>query len=274
MKKSNENKKMKSLIIKIILLVIVSFSFGLGLSKFNTDVVSSVSYNDDYYYSSERLENNGLIAFLIVFIVGYAVISVSIYSDLKVTKNDSSDNKEETEHKDNYFEKNDDEEIKKLKRQAFHCFIYVMDAQSEGEFNELKRLCATDLSNSLKSKFKILNGKNQKNITAGYKILSSNIVEFSDKDGIITIEVLMKIRMLDYVIDLSNDKLVKGSRTEPVTNRYLMKFTKSKVNHKFDKCPYCKAKLAIASASKCDYCESAIIRPPKHFVMISKQLIK
>lgn len=78
--------------------------------------------------------------------------------------------------------------------------------------------------------------------------------------------VYMEVRMLDYIINESTGQLIKGNKTMPVRNRYLLTFMRhvdvktdpAKSNMSTKNCPNCGAPLEITSAGKCEYCNFII----------------
>lgn len=78
--------------------------------------------------------------------------------------------------------------------------------------------------------------------------------------------VHMEVRMLDYIIDEKTEKILKGSNTIPVKNKYLLTFMRkvgvltnpATSNMSTTRCPNCGAPIQVTSAGRCEYCDFII----------------
>src|SRR5699024_4286947 len=80
------------------------------------------------------------------------------------------------------------------------------------------------------------------------------------------IDVSIRARMNDYVIDDQTEKVIKGNPNRDIYMTYVwtlirkdtVKTESSKEQYKVTQCPNCGANVSINASGQCDYCESVI----------------
>ena len=138
----------------------------------------------------------------------------------------------------------------------------------EFDYDKLSKLCGDELYNSYKSDLETLKLKNGKNIMDSFKLWELKVYNITDsKDGIV-LDVYLRVQFHDYVINTTNNNVIRGNKTQIHNNEYLLKYKKKNVV--LDKCPACGAKIDDKSNQICSYCGTNIVNNNSNFVLVEK----
>ena len=97
------------------------------------------------------------------------------------------------------------------------------------------------------------------------------IVDVQKIDDVITINVYLKVKCYDYVINEKTNEVVRGQDSNKVIIEYKLSFVKSANNtNKIEKCPNCGAPVDIVSSATCPYCDSTLVKDASDYVMSKK----
>ena len=100
---------------------------------------------------------------------------------------------------------------------------------------------------------------------------SIKVYEIKEDNKIITINVYMKVKLKDFVVD-SKKKVTHGTR-KMITNNYIMTFVRAKKVREYE-CPNCGKSVNIITTQTCPYCKSTIVVDPNKFVLSKKTNLK
>ena len=93
------------------------------------------------------------------------------------------------------------------------------------------------------------------------------IYNIKKTDEYMDVSIYLDVTFHDYVIDTTNDKVIRGDKKKIINNQY--KLVYRKYLHKIDKCPSCGASIKNNS-NKCSHCGNIIINNSNDYVLISK----
>ena len=275
---------------KFFIVVLMLFSLGITFFPFNyviADVGSfesydssdwdswdsgsswdSWDYDDDYGYSSGSLSGGETVIVIVLTIVGIIVLSIIFGrkdNNRKPTHTTTNTNNEtEIENKvkaiDELFNKDD---FKSWAKDLFIKLQYAWTARDWSvircfESNELFELHSTQLQGYINNK--------QINVLERVAVNEATLYNFRQSGDKDILEVLLKTKMIDYIIDEDTKQVLKGSKDKNLYNTYKLTFMrKTGVKTKpgentvnTTNCPNCGAPTKITSSGECEYCGSVI----------------
>ncbi len=158
-------------------------------------------------------------------------------------------------------------DLEKLEKELYKGFVDIQFAWRDFDYNKLEKLCTNELYESYKSDLTILKEKQQQNIMNGFNKDYINIKKLYEKNNKIIVHVELTVSFYDYVINTSDNKVVRGEKSYKVTNTYKLKYIKS-INEK-EKCPNCGADV---NSNICEFCNTHINNIYKSFVLSEKRI--
>jgi DNA-directed RNA polymerase subunit RPC12/RpoP len=229
---------------------------------------SSRSRDGDYDY-----DGSGKGVILMFFIIFIVIVVVSILSE------NSGNNSNNIKAEYMAYPDIDESLIKQylpdhtlgsLKNMAYKKFLAIQNAWMNFDYDALRELCTDELFNTYKSQLKVLEMKNQKNIMTNFALKENRIIGINASEGLITVEVYMRVQFFDYVINVKNNEAIMGTANVPITNNYKMKYVVSKNRKLTNKCPNCGAPINATTSKECEYCGSTIVFDSNDFVLSKK----
>ena len=88
-------------------------------------------------------------------------------------------------------------------------------------------------------------------------VKDSIITDYSVKQDVYEIKVYLQSRYMDYIMDLSNNKVIRGNNFKRIEVHYNLTFTKNITGLKQEearKCPGCGAPISVNTSGLCAYC--------------------
>lgn len=140
------------------------------------------------------------------------------------------------------------------------------------DYDSLKTLTNDELFNTYKSQLETLKLKNGQNIMSDFDLNDMEIVNVSETDVALIVEVAALIECHDYVIDTSNNKVTRGNKFSKVLYDYRMTFIGPK-QIADNICPNCGAELDGTNRTTCSYCKSVVINKSYNWVLSKKRVI-
>ena len=193
-----------------------------------------------------------LASFFIMFIIIVIIIAVGLSSSNKT----STRQVPTFENKDylipRFFpEYKTDEFIDKV----YNIFVNVQVAWMIFDYDKLSKLCTDELYNSYKTDLEVLKLKNGKNIMNDFEKKQCFVTDIKEENNNYIVQVFLQVSFHDYVIDTTNNKVIRGNKNYLMHNSYLLEYVVSKNNKKITKCPNCGA---IIKGRDCEFCNSHI----------------
>ena len=227
--------------------------------------------------SGGSMSNAELISLLCFIAVIFVIAFISNYKNKKsgslnnssnILKNDNPYFDLSEEEYNRYFGMNKD----KFKDKIAKHFIDVQDSWMNFDYENLRKLCTDELYNEYKVLLETLKLKNQQNIMSDFLFNDISIYNVEEVNGLIEVQVLLDIKFKDYVIDIKNNKVIRGNKNIYFNNTYELTFVSSK-NNKVTNCPSCGSKVEVTSSNVCDYCKNTVVQISDELVLSKKKII-
>ena len=162
--------------------------------------------------------------------------------------------------------------IERTLGECFEIYRKVQYAWSQFNYEELSELIDIRIDNNYKMQLETLKMKNQKNLMEDITFVTGGIKSVANNGDNQEVVVGLTVRMKDYVINETTNKVVRGSDqyTLEITYDITLIRTKGKA---LNNCPNCGAPLSDNAREKCEYCDAVIVKGNQKFVMSKKQNI-
>ena len=159
---------------------------------------------------------------------------------------------------------NDSNLLKKLE----NSFIDIQLAWMNFDYDKLKELCGSELYTSYKSDLETLSDQKRQNVMKDFEPVKSKIAYVKEEENRIFVTFILNIKFKDYIINIEDSEIVRGSESRVYDNYYELEFM---INKKvLDKCPNCGSDI---NGNECSYCNTIITNNNKDYVLINKKLM-
>jgi len=188
----------------------------------------------------------------IIVIIGTFIIALVYYSVCKGFRARTYD--EYLDVNDNVLSSADISNSKLLKKELYNKFEKLLVAITNGNSDQIRKLCSKNMANSYIDEVDLLVKHNQKRVIKDIENIDSKIIDARKNQNGTTVTVVQKIKLYDYVVD-GNNEVISGSKRRKDTQACKLVFAKD--NHKntsVKKCPNCGAVVKEHSSVKCEYC--------------------
>lgn len=253
-------------------------SYDSGSDWGGSSYSSSSSWDDDWDSSSSGDYSGGgsLASFVIFFIVFIAIM----YAISKSTSNNSqkvplhrvqntvtyeptvNENMVEAKIKetDELFNKEE------FNQKAKMLFIKMQNAWMDRKWEEIRPFETDELFEQHQAQIEGYIRNKQINVMDRICVLYSKLYKYEQKGDKEVLEIVLKSRMADYIIDEDTKEILKGDKNTERIRLYRLEFIrKLGVKTKPEdtgldttNCPNCGAPTKVTSAGKCDYCGSIV----------------
>ena len=161
-----------------------------------------------------------------------------------------------------------------FKSNAFSIYRDIQTAWMNFDTNTIRKLTTDEIYNMYSSQLETLKLKKQKNIMKDITLEDVKIININKSNDIITVNVFLRVKCYDYVINEVTSKVVRGDDKHKLVIDYVLSFVKSSVNNNSEeKCPNCGAPVKINSSSTCPYCDSTLVKDSSDYVMSKKTCV-
>lgn len=210
----------------------------------------------------------GLAGFMIVFVVGSIIFAIR-----SITRANNLSYSEYKDVDDSVLSEIDIKNAKVLKKELYERFLKVLMAFGEADYKSIKKLCSTNLAKNYIDEAELLKKYNQKNVIKDIENVESKIVKAQRNSQRLTVTLVLKIKLYDYVVDSSN-KVVSGLDKKKQTQAFKLIFVKDNINtNGIKKCPNCGANIEDLTSTKCVYCGSILDDKNYDWHLVSKVVI-
>jgi len=125
-----------------------------------------------------------------------------------------------------------------------------------------------------KTQLETLKLKHQKNIMKDIEYVDCKVIDIKKAKGVISVQVYLRVKCLDYVINEKTKKTLRGSDSRRLDIEYVLSFVKSETDNKdVERCPNCGAEVKITSSATCPYCDSTLVKNASRYVMSKKTCV-
>ena len=160
------------------------------------------------------------------------------------------------------------EEYNHIREKAFEVYKEVQYAWSNFDYEKLRKLLSDELYNNYVTLLEQLKLKNSQNIMEDIELLDIAIDDIKEHDNEIQYDIRIVVRQIDYVINLDNNKVVRGNKKIRNVVKYNLTYLLSKDKENY--CPNCGAKLDSVASQVCLNCGSVVVSDKHDLILIKK----
>ncbi|MFJ7679997.1 TIM44-like domain-containing protein [Peribacillus sp. NPDC097198] len=145
-------------------------------------------------------------------------------------------------------------------------FLQLQQAWMEKQWNSIRPFETDSLFNMHNRQLQSYIDQHKTNVVENIAILESKIVRYENDGSNDELDVYIKARMNDYVIDDHTKKVLKGNPDQDIHMSYIWTLIRKETvltetqKEKYDvtQCPNCGANVSINASGQCEYCDSVI----------------
>lgn len=158
--------------------------------------------------------------------------------------------------------------FKKWSKEIFRC----VKSGTEEELKIVKNFITDEMYDRLIYQMNQFDKDGLDYITEDLLIEKIKIADYGRWDTKEEIKVFVKVKMKEYILQKSTDRVLKGSRRRNITKKFIMTFVKQDVTEQegfITNCPNCGAETTQTELGKCRYC-STIVFPIRYNWTLTK----
>ena len=253
-----------------------SSSLGSGSSSSRSD---DRSYSSSSGYSGAGTPMNSTEAGIIMFAFIFVFVAVIvILLTLMYINNHSDDEKTSYHYQSTYnfdTEENVERKIKAVDelfdKQEFlswtsNLFVKLQNAWTARDWNSIRIFETSALFEQHQKQLQGYIDRKQINVMEAIQVLSVELADFKQTGFKDVVTVVLKSRMVDYIVDETTGVVIKGDKVTYRYSTYKLDFIRTTgektkpgpIEINTTNCPNCGAITQITSAGKCEYCGSVI----------------
>lgn len=145
-------------------------------------------------------------------------------------------------------------------------FLQLQQAWMEKQWNSIRPFETDSLFNMHNRQLQSYINQHKTNVVENIAILESKIVRYENDGSNDELDVYIKARMNDYIIDDHTKKVLKGDPDRDIYMSYIWTLIRKetvltetqKENYDVTQCPNCGANVSINASGQCEYCDSVI----------------
>lgn len=253
-----------------------SSSWGSGSSSSRSD---DRSYSSSSGYSGAGTPMNSTEAGIIMFAFIFVFVAVIvILLTLMYINNHSDDEKTSYHYQSTYnfdTEENVERKIKAVDelfdKQEFlswtsNLFVKLQNAWTARDWNSIRIFETSALFEQHQKQLQGYIDRKQINVMEAIQVLSVELADFKQTGFKDVVTVVLKSRMVDYIVDETTGGVIKGDKVTYRYSTYKLDFIRTTgektkpgpIEINTTNCPNCGAITQITASGKCEYCGSVI----------------
>jgi len=118
-------------------------------------------------------------------------------------------------------------DIQQFRTMIYQKFKDIHIAFSNDDYDNLKINLTNDLYKYYIFEIEELKKKNQKNIMKDFELVNFKIYQINNIDGKVRLDIYLNVRMIDYVLDMNNNAIIKGNNNEKMDFEFELTFVKN-----------------------------------------------
>ena len=272
----------------IVLLIICLFLVGIFATTYRISTVGADSGFDSSWDSGSDFggsdfgdsdsSGGGDILFLIYFLFEHPILALIIaafiaFSIMKSKKEQKEIIAKPLSYKLELLDVNKFPEEKRLEIEAFNIYKELQYAWMNFDEERIRKLTTDEMYNMYLMQLDTLKVKNQKNLMYDIKYLGSQIISRTEDNGQETIVINMQVSCYDFLIDTTNNTVVRGISNKLNTYSYELTFVKTTDYKELEVCPQCGAPVEGNNSGVCEYCKSTLVSNSYTLVMSKKKML-
>ncbi len=163
--------------------------------------------------------------------------------------------------------------IEDFYQESFNIYKEIQLAWMDNDIERVRSIISDEMFNTYKMQLETLKAKNQKNMMEDITLVDVYITNIRKQDNKEIIDVIMKVKCKDYLIDINTNKVIRGQKNKVWNYEYKLSYIRSVGFNEVNYCPNCGAPINDGQSSKCDYCGSIITKETDKFVLIDKKML-
>lgn len=159
-------------------------------------------------------------------------------------------------------------------------FLQLQEAWQEKDWKKVRPFESDELFNTHNKQLQEYIDNGTTNVIDEVAILRTYISGYRESGDKEVLEVYLKCRLKDYIINDDNKKVIEGDPDDEITMEYLMtmarkKGVKTKVTEhtSVTRCPNCGASISINASGECEYCDSVVSNGDFDWVLTKYEVI-
>ncbi|MBS4207036.1 TIM44-like domain-containing protein [Bacillus sp. FJAT-50079] len=160
-------------------------------------------------------------------------------------------------------------------------FIQLQQAWMDKQWNSIRPFETDPLFNMHHKQLQSYIDQQRTNVVENIAILDSKIVRYENDGDHDEIDVYLRVRINDYVIDDHTKKVIKGNPNRDIYMTYIWTLIRKgnvvteeeKEQYEVTQCPNCGANVSINASGQCEYCESVISSGEYNWVLSKIKIV-
>lgn len=161
-------------------------------------------------------------------------------------------------------------------------FIQLQQAWMNKDWNSIRPFETDSLFQMHHRQLQSYIEQHKTNVVENIAIIDSKIVRYEHDSQHDEVDVYIKVRMNDYVIDDHTKKVLKGNPNKDIYMTYIWTLIRKdtvltdekKEQYEVTQCPNCGANVSINASGQCDYCESIISSGEYNWVLSKIKVVR
>lgn len=221
----------KRILLLSLLLIILSFS-SLYVYAIDNNLNVNMTEVDTFFLLHDRIIG-AVIVFFVVLFYGLFLFVILLKPEPRVVSINLADRYKQVSRDEL---ENIGINIDEFKLMIYKKFREIHIAFSNSDYDNLRLNLTNDLYKYYTFEIDELKKKNQKNIMRDFEFVNFKIYKINNVHGKIRLDIYLNVRMLDYVIDMNNDTVVRGNIAEKMEFEFELIFVKNVTGKKmYDK---------------------------------------
>ncbi len=144
-------------------------------------------------------------------------------------------------------------------------FIQLQEAWQAKDWKKVRPFESDELFNTHAKQLQELIDSHTTNVVDDIGILRTQITDYHDNGATESLDVYMRVRLKDYIVDDNTGKVIEGDPNleiymeyELVMSRKMGVTTRLAQNTVVSTCPNCGANVSINASGECEYCGSVV----------------
>jgi predicted lipid-binding transport protein (Tim44 family) len=144
-------------------------------------------------------------------------------------------------------------------------YIQLQESWEAKEWQKVRPFESDELFNMHKRQLQEFIDSNTTNVVDDIAVLKAQIHNYREYGDTETLDVYLKARIKDYVIDDASKKVIEGDPRQEIVMEYILSMSRKKgvlsrsgEGTAVKTCPNCGANISINAAGECKYCGSVV----------------